>query len=58
MSRRLLPDHPIAAGFTRALGHPKTEMYGEPFHVPAPDEVIFEERWVKGKVPQRLRCGR
>ena len=24
-------------------------MYGEPFHVPAPDEVVFEEKWDKGE---------
>jgi trehalose utilization protein len=28
---------------------PQTEMYGEPFHVPAPDEVVFEESWDKGE---------
>ena len=29
-------------------------MYGEPFHVPEPDEVIFEETWIAG---QRFRSG-
>ena len=24
-------------------------MYGDPFHIPAPDEVVFEERWDKGE---------
>jgi trehalose utilization protein len=24
-------------------------MYNEPFHVPPPDEVIFEERWAGGE---------
>jgi hypothetical protein len=28
---------------------PQTEMYGGPFHVPAPDEVVFEEKWDKGE---------
>jgi trehalose utilization protein len=27
----------------------QTEMYDEPFHVPEPDEVIFEERWLSGE---------
>ncbi|MHC4658731.1 MAG: ThuA domain-containing protein [Planctomycetota bacterium] len=45
----LLPDHPIAAGLTKEFTLPQTEMYGEPFHVPKPDEVIFEERWEDGK---------
>jgi trehalose utilization protein len=33
---------------------PQTEMYDEPFHVPAPDEVVFEEKWDKG---ERFRSG-
>jgi trehalose utilization protein len=45
----LLPDHPIARGLPKQWTIPKTEMYDEPFHVPAPDEVIFEERWEKGE---------
>lgn len=47
--KTLLPDHPIAAGLPATWDIPKTEMYGEPFHVPKPDEVIFEERWDKGE---------
>ena len=45
----LLPDHPIAEGIPAEFTIPQTEMYGEPFHVPTPDEVIFEERWDDGK---------
>jgi trehalose utilization protein len=45
----LLPAHPIAAGLPAKWGIAKTEMYSEPFHVPAPDEVVFEERWDKGE---------
>ena len=45
----LLPRHPIAAGLPVQWDIPQTEMYGEPFHVPAPDEVIFEEKWDKGE---------
>ena len=41
--------HPIAAGLPAKWDIPQTEMYGEPFHVPAPDEVVFEERWDKGE---------
>lgn len=44
-----LPDHPIAAGLPATWDIPHTEMYGEPFHVPEPDAVIFEERWDKGE---------
>jgi trehalose utilization protein len=47
--KTLLPQHPIAAGLPPRWDIPQTEMYGEPFHVPAPDEVIFEETWDKGE---------
>lgn len=45
----LLPDHPIAAGLPRNWDVAHTEMYGEPHHIPEPDQVIFEERWDKGE---------
>ena len=45
----LLPQHPIAAGLPAQWDIPRTEMYGEPFHVPTPDEVVFEEKWDKGE---------
>jgi trehalose utilization protein len=47
--RTLLPKHPIAQGIPErfTIGH--TEMYDEPFHVPKPDAVIFEERWETGE---------
>lgn len=44
-----LPQHPIAAGLPAQWDIPRTEMYGEPFHVPPPDEVVFEEKWDKGE---------
>ena len=47
--RVLKPDHPIAAGLPRRFELARTEMYDEPFHVPEPDEVIFEERWAPGE---------
>lgn len=52
--RTLLSNHPIAAGIPAQFDVPHTEMYDEPFHVPAPDEVIFEERWDAG---ERFRSG-
>lgn len=52
--RVLLPKHPIAAGLKEKFTLPNTEMYDEPFHVPEPDEVIFEERWQAG---ERFRSG-
>lgn len=45
----LLPQHPIAKGLPEKWDIPRTEMYGEPFHIPKPDAVIFEERWDKGE---------
>ncbi len=45
----LLPKHPIAAGLPEKWDIPHTEMYDEPFHIPAPDAVIFEEHWDKGE---------
>lgn len=52
--RVLLPKHPIAAGLAEKFTLPNTEMYDEPFHVPEPDEVVFEERWEAG---ERFRSG-
>jgi trehalose utilization protein len=45
----LQPTHPLAAGLPAKWDIPQTEMYGEPFWVPAPDSVIFEEKWDKGE---------
>jgi cytochrome c len=45
----LLRDHPIAAGLPEHWDVAQTEMYDEPFHVPGPDQVIFEERWDAGE---------
>ncbi|MEO6336606.1 MAG: ThuA domain-containing protein [Verrucomicrobiota bacterium] len=45
----LLPLHPIAAGLPAKWDVAQTEMYDEPFHVPPPDAVVFEERWDKGE---------
>ncbi|MEI6713094.1 MAG: ThuA domain-containing protein [Verrucomicrobiota bacterium] len=50
----LLPEHPIAKGLPKRWSVTKTEMYNEPFHVPEPDEVVFEETWEKG---ERFRSG-
>lgn len=43
------PEHPIADGIPATFTIPNTEMYDEPFHVPEPDEVVFEERWENGE---------
>jgi trehalose utilization protein len=45
----LLPEHPLAKGLPAAWYIPHTEMYEDPFHVPAPDATVFEEHWDKGE---------
>lgn len=52
--RTLLADHPIAKGIPQQFTLAHTEMYDEPFHVPEPDAVVFEEHWEEG---QRFRSG-
>ena len=52
--RTLLPRHPIAKGIAREFTLGQTEMYNEPFHVPRPDAVVFEETWEAG---QKFRSG-
>ena len=49
-----VPEHPIARGLPKTWTVAHTEMYDEPFHVPAPDVVVFEERWEAG---ERFRSG-
>ncbi|MCA9045160.1 MAG: ThuA domain-containing protein, partial [Planctomycetaceae bacterium] len=49
-----LPEHPIVKGLSTGFQVHQTETYNEPFHVPAPDEVIFEETWECG---ERFRAG-
>jgi trehalose utilization protein len=52
--RVLLPKHPLARGLPKEFDIPHTEMYDEPFHVPPPDEIVFEERWDAG---EKFRSG-
>ena len=41
--------HPITHGIPSNFEITKTEMYSEPFHVPEPDAIIFEEYWEAGE---------
>ena len=45
----LKPEHPLAKDLPKTFSLPRTEMYDEPFHVPAPNEVILQERWKGGE---------
>jgi len=44
------PSHPIAAGVGEYIDLPHTEMYGERFDIPAPDELIFISSFEGGEV--------
>lgn len=46
----LLPQHPIVAGVPACLELPQTEMYSEPFDVPAPDDLVFISSFERGEV--------
>ncbi|MBP3962437.1 ThuA domain-containing protein [Paenibacillus lignilyticus] len=41
------PAHPIAAGIGEYIELEKEEMYGEHFHIPAPDQLVFVS-WFEG----------
>ena len=49
LMRSVSMSHPIATGIPSSFKIAKTEMYSEPFHVPEPDTVIFEEYWDAGE---------
>src|SRR5256885_17219186 len=49
------PAHPIARGINRCFEIANTEMYGEPFAVPTPDEVVFIS-WFEGGEVFRSGC--
>ncbi len=44
------PTHPIAAGIDRYIEVPHSEMYGEFFDVPTPDELVFVSWFAGGEV--------
>jgi len=49
------PAHPIARGVDRYFEIENTEMYGEPFAIPAPDEIVFVS-WFEGGEVFRSGC--
>ena len=49
------PGHPIAQGIDRCFEIESSEMYGEPFAVPAPDEIVFIS-WFEGGEVFRSGC--
>lgn len=51
----LEPGHPITAGLGEYFELPHTEMYGEPFGIPAPEKTIFVS-WFEGGEVFRSGC--
>lgn len=49
------PNHPIAAGIPEYIDIPETELYGECFQIPPPDELIFIS-WYQGGDVFRSGC--
>ena len=52
------PGHPIVNGLGECIELPETEMYGEPFDVPAPDELVFTSWFEGGEVFRSGLCYR
>lgn len=44
------PSHPIAAGIEQPIRLGRHEMYGEPFAIPAPDQLVFISSFTGGEV--------
>jgi len=42
------PSHPIAEGLPVCIVVPEQEMYGEPFDIPEPDELVYVSSFVPG----------
>jgi trehalose utilization protein len=52
------PGHPIARGVPNPVVIPQQEMYGEPFDIPAPDELVFISSFGGGEVFRSGCCFR
>lgn len=46
----VMPSHPIAKGIGDHFVIPREEMYGEPFAIPSPDELVFISWFTGGEV--------
>jgi trehalose utilization protein len=49
------PGHPIAAGIDHCIELEQSEMYGEPFGIPTPDDIVFIS-WFQGGEVFRGGC--
>jgi trehalose utilization protein len=54
----ITPSHPIALGLPAVVVIPQHEMYGEPFDVPEPDELVFISAFSGGEVFRSGCCYR
>jgi trehalose utilization protein len=52
------PAHPIARGLPNPVVIPHSEMYGEPFDIPPPDELVFISSFEGGEVFRSGCCFR
>jgi len=52
------PSHPIAAGVGECIDIENSEMYGEPFGIPVPDEQVFISWFEGGEVFRSGNCYR
>ncbi|MCL4508449.1 MAG: ThuA domain-containing protein [Chloroflexi bacterium] len=52
------PSHPIAAGVKHGFVIPRSEMYGEIFDIPVPDELVFISSYSGGEVFRSGCCFR
>jgi len=52
------PGHPIATGIDRYFEIEQSEMYGEPFAIPPPEEQVFISWWQGGEVFRSGCCWR
>jgi trehalose utilization protein len=52
------PGHPIAAGIGDCIEIEQSEMYGEPFGIPEPDEQVFISWYEGGEVFRSGNCWR
>ena len=52
------PGHPIAQGIDRCIEIEQSEMYGEPFGIPEPDELVFVSWYQGGEVFRGGCCWR
>ncbi len=54
----IAPSHPIARGVPPVVVIPRHEMYGEPFDIPEPDELVFISAFSGGEVFRSGCCYR